>query len=299
MPDPSLGYWAALAAAGCWTVTALSFESAGKRIGSLAVNLIRLALAFLFLSAYSWVARGRPLPTDAGARAWSWLLVSGLVGFFLGDMALFRSFVLIGARRAMLLVSLSPAMTALVSRLTLGEVLSLRDLAGMALTLSGVMLVVAEGRRDGDDLTARLPWKGVLLALGGAAGQAVGLVLSKHGMGAYDPFAATQIRVIAGIGGFAATFLVIGWWPRVLAGLRDGAAMARVGLGAFFGPFLGVGFSLMAVQNAKAGVAATLMSITPVLLLAPAAFLMKERITPRAVVGAVVAVGGVALLVHR
>jgi drug/metabolite transporter (DMT)-like permease len=287
---------AALVTAFCWTITALSFEAAGRRIGSLAVNLIRLVLAFLFLAAFSAVVRGRPLPTDAGAHAWLWLSVSGVVGFTLGDMALFRAFVLIGARRAMLLMALVPVLTALTGWLAMGEVLSPADWAGMALTVGGVSLVVSERKHDENAGPPSGRSTGVLLGLVGAVGQAAGLILSKYGMGDYDPFAATQIRVIAGIGGFSLLYLAIGWWPKVLAGLRDRRAMARVALGAFFGPFLGVSFSLMAVQHAKAGVAATIMAITPVLILAPAAILFKERITPRAVLGAVIAVGGVAVL---
>jgi drug/metabolite transporter (DMT)-like permease len=288
---------AALVTAFCWTITALSFEAAGRRIGSLAVNLIRLVLAFLFLAAFSAVVRGRPLPTDAGAHAWLWLSVSGVVGFTLGDMALFRAFVLIGARRAMLLMALVPVLTALTGWLAMGEVLSPADWAGMALTVGGVSLVVSERKHDENaGPPSGRSTTGVLLGLVGAVGQAAGLILSKYGMGDYDPFAATQIRVIAGIGGFSLLYLAIGWWPKVLAGSRDRPAMARVALGAFFGPFLGVSFSLMAVQHAKAGVAATIMAITPVLILAPAAILFKERITPRAVLGAVIAVGGVAVL---
>jgi hypothetical protein len=65
-------------------------------------------------------------------------------------------------------------------------------------------------------------------------------VLSKYGMGDYDPFAATQIRVIVGALGFAAVFSVIGWWPRVAAARHDRLALGQVSLGGFFGPFLGV-----------------------------------------------------------
>ena len=296
MTDALTGELAALATACCWTVTALSFESASKRIGSLAVNLIRLVVAFFLLVAFSWITRGHPLPTDADPEAWLWLSVSGLVGFTLGDMALFRAFVLIGARRSMLLMSLVPVLTALAGWLVMGEMLAGTDWAGMALTVAGVSLVVSERRRNGNGAPSDLPIQGVLLGLAGAAGQAVGLVLSKYGMRDYSPFAATQIRVIAGIAGFSVLYLAIGWWPRVIAGLRDRPAMARLGLGAFFGPFLGVSLSLMAVQHAKAGVAATIMAITPVLILAPAAILFKERISPQAVVGAFLAVGGVAIL---
>ncbi len=295
-PFPHTGEIAALATACCWTVTALAFESAGKRVGSLAVNLIRLVIAAVFLSIFCWATRGLPLPTDATGHAWAWLALSGVVGFTVGDLCLFRAFVVVGSRISMLLMALVPPMTALIGSALLGERLDGWDWAGMALTVGGVSWVVAERKRDGNGIVARPPVSGILLGLGGALGQAVGLVLSKHGMGDYHPFAATQIRVYAGIAGFAVLFLFIGWWPKVAAALRNRGAMARMSLGALFGPFLGVSLSLVAVQHTQAGVAATIMALVPVLILAPAALLKKERVTLRAALGAAIAVGGVALL---
>jgi drug/metabolite transporter (DMT)-like permease len=293
---PYAGELAALGTACCWTVTALAFESAGRRIGSLPVNLLRLAIGFLFLTAFGALVHGRPLPVDASPRAWIWLSASGLAGFTFGDLCLFRALVVVGARLAILLMGLVPPMTALIGWLVLGERLAPLDWLGMALTLGGVAWVVLERRADPAGRPARVPRSGILLGIGGALGQAVGLVLSKLGMASYDAFAATQIRVIAGFAGFALVFALLGWWPRVRAALRDRGAMARVGLGAFFGPFLGVSLSLVAVQHTAAGVASTIMAIQPVLILVPAALFMHERISPRAVAGAALAVGGSALL---
>jgi uncharacterized membrane protein len=295
-PFPHAGEIAALATACCWTVTALAFESAGRRVGSLSVNLIRLVIAAVFLSVFCWAVRGLPLPTDAGAHAWAWLALSGLVGFTVGDLCLFRALVVVGSRVSMLLMALVPPMTALIGWGLLGEVLDAWDWAGMALTVGGVSFVVAERKRDANGLAERAPTGGILLGLGGALGQAVGLVLSKHGMGDYHPFAATQIRVYAGIAGFAVLFCCIGWWPKAAAALRDRGAVARMSLGALFGPFLGVSLSLVAVKYTHAGVAATIMALVPVLILAPSRLIKKEPVTLRAALGAGIAVGGVALL---
>jgi len=293
---PYAGELAALGTACCWTVTALAFEAAGRRVGSLPVNLLRLGIGLLFLTAFGAVVHGRPLPVDASSHAWLWLSASGLAGFTFGDLCLFRALVVVGARLAILLMGLVPPMTALIGWLVLGERLAPLDWLGMALTLGGVAWVVLERRENPAGRPARVPRSGILLGLGGALGQAVGLVLSKHGMAAYDPFAATQIRVIAGLAGFVLAFTLLGWWSRVREALRDGGAMARVGLGAFFGPFLGVSLSLVAVQHTTTGVASTIMAIQPVLILVPAALLGKERISPRAIAGAALAVGGSALL---
>lgn len=295
-PFPHAGELAALGTAICWTVTSMAFESAGRRIGSLAVNLIRLGMAIVLLTAFNWLLRGHPLPDDASQFNWVWLSLSGLVGFTVGDLCLFRAFVVVGARVSMLLMAMVPPITALFGWLVMGEVLSPRDLAGMVLTVAGVAWVVSERRRSADGQTSRHPVGGVLLGLGGAGGQALGLVLSKYGMAGYDPFAATQIRVFAGTAGFALLFVVIGWWPRVWSALTNSAAMARTAVGAFFGPFLGVSLSLVAVTYTQAGVAATLMALVPVMIIAPAVLVRHEHVSLRAVLGSVIAVAGSALL---
>ncbi len=291
-----IGELAALSTAICWTVTSMAFESAGKKVGSLAVNLIRLVFALVFLSVFCWVTRGRPLPTDASAHAWFWLSLSGLVGFTFGDLCLFRAFVVVGSRVSLLLMTLVPPFTGLLGWIVLGECLALMDWLGMALIVGGVTWVVLERRQDGEKQIKRPSRVGILLGIGGAIGQAFGLVLSKFGMGHFDAFAATQIRVIAGMVGFGILFLFIGWWPRVFAALKNRSAMGPTALGAFFGPFLGVSLSLVAVKHTEAGVAATLMALMPVLIIPPAILIMKEWVTPRAIIGAFLAVGGAGLL---
>ncbi|MBN1781830.1 DMT family transporter [bacterium] len=291
-----IGEWAALATACCWTITALSFEKASKRVGSLPVNWIRLVLAFFLLSLYSWIFRGTPWPADATAHLWTWLSISGLIGFVLGDLFLFRAFVEIGSRISMLIMASVPVMTALLGWIFMQEHLSRLDILAMMITLSGIALVVLEQNRETRQVAFTHPLRGVLLAFGGAAGQAVGLILSKYGMGDYNPFQATQIRVMTGILGFSLLFFPMKRWGRVRDALRNKTAMFSVSLGAFFGPFLGVSLSLLAIQKTMTGIASTIMAIVPILLIPPAVILFHERVTLKEIAGAFLAVGGVAIL---
>ena len=290
-----LGQIAALGTAVCWTVTGLSFEAAGKRIGSLSVNLIRLVMALALLCVFGAITRGLAFPTDAPPRAWLWLGLSGLIGFSLGDLCLFRAYVTIGSRIATLMMALVPPMVALIGRAFLHETLTGRDWLAMGITIVGVAWVVLE-RPTGVGISRGHRLQGVLLAFGGAVGQAVGLIMSKRGMGDYNAFASTQIRIVAGLIGFIIIYFAIDWWPRAYAALADRGAMWRTLLGAAFGPFMGVSLSLVAVQHTQAGVAATIMAIVPVLIIAPSAILFHERVSARAVVGACVAFAGIALL---
>lgn len=298
MPSVDPGQLAALGAAALWAFTALSIEGASRRIGSLTVNLIRLVFAFGFHCLAGWIFRGQPLPLDATPHAWTWLTLSGLVGFTFGDLCLFRAYVVLGPRLSTLMMSLVPPLTALIGWLALRETLTPRDLLGMTLTVGGIGWAVLERTKPATEGTAgiRITPAGIALGFGGALGQASGLILSKIGMGSYNAFAATQMRVIAGVAGYTLLFFALGWWPNVRQGLRDRKALGFAALGAFFGPFLAVSLSLIAIRTTVAGVAASIMALTPVLIIPLVILLRGERVGIGGFAGAVVAVCGVALL---
>jgi drug/metabolite transporter (DMT)-like permease len=290
------GEFAALLTAFFWTVTSLAFESAAKKIGSLAVNIIRLVIGFTFLSIYNVISRGFLFPLDATGYNWIWLTLSGLVGFVLGDLFLFKSYTVIGSRFSMLIMTLVPPITTFFSWILIGEKLKLLHLAGMTLTFSGIALAIFNMNGKGEKLSLKLAPKGILFALGGAVGQALGLVLSKIGLADYDPFAATQIRVIAGIIGFSFLITLMSRWGSVFQGMKNRSGIAATSLGAFFGPFLGVSFSLVSVKFTEAGVASTIMALVPVLIIAPAIILYKQKVTVAEIIGAIISVGGVAVM---
>lgn len=296
------GEFAALLTAMCWTVTALAFEASSKRVGSMVVNLFRLIAGFIFLSIFCLIYRGHILPVDASRRTWLILIISGLIGFTFGDLCLLQAFVIVGARISMLLMALAPPITALIGWLFLGETMTLKSVAGMALTLTGIAIVVLKrpAASDEDEPSKKkvrfsYPIWGILLGLGGAIGQATGLVLSKYGMHGYDPFASAQIRVIAGIGGFAILFAFWNVWRTAYMALSNKVAMVQLSVGAFFGPFLGVSFSLLAVQLTGTGIASTIMAMVPVLIIPPSFLIFKDKVTLKEILGAILAVGGVAL----
>lgn len=290
-----IGELAALFTAFCWTVTALAFESASRKVGSVAVNIIRLVMALVLLSVFSWIRRGHPLPIDASAHSWFWLAMSGLAGFVIGDLFLFKAFTVIGSRLSMLVMTLVPPISALIGWLLLGEVLGWIHVLGMSMTMSGIALVIFQKHAGKLPAADRLPVRGLLFALGGAVGQATGLVLSKFGMGQYDPFASTQIRVMAGIFGFTLLITFFRRWMSVTQAARNRKALLLMLLGATFGPFLGVSSSLIAVQNTATGIASTIMAITPILIIPPTLILFKQKISWKEVAGAVISVCGVAL----
>src|ERR1035437_6501040 len=290
-----LGEFAALLTALFWTVTSLSFESASHKIGSVAVNVIRLIIGFAFLSIFNFIWRGLILPFDATGENWIWLSLSGLVGFVFGDLFLFKSYTIIGSRFSMLIMTLVPPITAFFSFIILGERLTLFHYLGMTLTFTGIAMAIFSRSAKGEKLSLKLAPKGILYALGGAVGQALGLVLSKFGMKNYDPFAATQIRIMAGIFGYIILVTILSRWINVVKATSNKDGMLLTTLGAFFGPFLGVSFSLIAVKYTEAGIASTIMALVPVFIILPAVIIFKQKVTLPEILGAIISVAGVAL----
>ncbi len=286
-----IGEIAGVVTAMCWTITALFFQVASRRIGSLVVNLWRLVLAAFFYMIYTYVVHGVWFP-HADAHAWTFLGISALIGYVLGDFFLFKSYEYISSRTSMLIFTIAPPISAILSWVMLDERLTLMNVVGMFIVLSGVFLVILFRDQSGKIKQPHVR-RGIVYAILGAIGQGVGSVFSKMGMGDMDPFVASQIRVLIGIIGFLIVITVMGRWGKVMDSFHDVKGLAFTSVGSFFGPFLGVGLSLVAFQHIPVGVAATLMSTMPVFILAPSVLFLKEKLNIREIVGAFVAVGGI------
>ena len=304
-----LGEIISLIVAVSWTVTALFADKASHRLGSMTANVLRLSLAVVFLAALLLVTVGHPYPVYADGKAWLWLALSALVGYVFGDWCLFNCYLAIGARFGQLFMTLAPPIAAFAGWAILGETLSWKAALAMAVTLSGIAISILS-RDGGHKVHLTLPLKGVLLGIGAGTGQGVGLVLSKVGLAHYTeaipadaparmasmlPFASTMIRAIVGAAGFLLLMTLQRDLPRLRSGLRDRKGMGYMLILTLFGPVLGVSLSLMAVQYTNAGIASTLMALTPVLILIPYAFIYKQRIRAREILGVAVSMAGVAL----
>ena len=288
-----VGEGAALATSVFWAGSAAFFTLAGRRIGSQPVNIGRLLIALGVLSLVHLFLFGTPFPFGAGAARLGWLAASGLIGYAVGDAVLFESLVLIGPQLAMLVMTTSPLFSAILGWALLGQGLSLPKLLAMMVTIGGIALVVGPGRNGEAHPHLR---RGVILGLGGALGQAVGLLFSRYGLeGGFHPVSANLIRIVAG------SVVLLVWsgvrneLPGHLASFSDDwSALGLTAIGAVVGPVLGVVASLVAIAHASLGVAATLMSLAPVLLLPAAYVLFREKVGSRAVLGTVVALAGAA-----
>ena len=298
-----LGELISIGVAFSWTATALLSEFGSKRMGNLPLNVLRMALALLFSLVLFWVVVGTPLPPVGSWEACGWMLLSGVVGYVIGDFCLFQCYIIIGSRYGQLFMTLAPLAAALMAWMVLGQQMTAMSTVAMLVTLVGIGISVL-GRGEHHKVSLKLPLNGVLFAIGAALCQGIGLVLSKMGMDHYDteampswliPFSANFLRCIAGIIGFSLLLYFREGLQPLRHALHDGKGMAVATATTIFGPFVGVGFSLMAVQYTSAGIASTLMALTPIIIILPSYWLFRQPITWRSVVGAIISVLGVSL----
>ena len=201
------------------------------------------------------------------------------MGLVLGDSCLFRAFLLIGTRRAMLLVTLIPIINTLVAWSWLGETLHPAEIGALLLTVGGIAWVVLERQQEEASVESKKQYAlGVLLGLIGALGGALGLVVAKQGLtGDFPSLSAALIRMVVATGVIWLLTLARGQVGATWPALRDKGARLFIASGALTGPFVGVWLSMVAVQHAHVGIASTLMSLSPIILIPLGHWIFHEQ----------------------
>lgn len=290
-----LGEIAALITAFLWAGSSMAFAAAAHRTGTLQVNIDRLLFAFIFLSITIFLF---DFKIFLSLEQMGYLAVSGLIGLVFGDTYLLKAYRHIGPRLAMLLMSLAPGLTALLGYIFLDETLSFLGLTGMGITLSGIIMVVVE---RGEQPSAKYKiskigiWYGILATIG----QAVGLIIARFAfdLGEINGFTATVYRIIPSLIVLFTISLFLKQYNNPVKLYKEKtAAFGFTVLGTVMGPFLGITFSLIAIANAKVGIAATIMSVVPIIMLPLVKIFYKENLSIKAITGAILAVAGVAIL---
>jgi len=295
---PILGELSALLTACCWSGSSMAFAAATVRVGPIRLNVTRLAVASVLLWVTVVLAGTDVHLSSSQLRN---LVISGVIGLVLGDSFLFKAYEYIGARLTMLIASLAPAVSAVVAFLLLDETISWLGILGMLVTLGGVGIVVME-RRESFVRPERYFGLGILYGILSAACQGVGLVIAKLAFaeGAIDGFVASLVRIASAVLVLYPLAKLSGRYEHTMQiYLRDRKAIGFTLLGALLGPYLGITLSLIAISHTKVGIAATLMATVPILMLPLVKYIQKEMLSWRAIAGAFVAVGGVAILFLR
>jgi len=307
MEQHLIGEMAAIVCSLFWSFCSILFAFAGKRIGVWSLNAIRMLMALGLLATAQVLLLGSLIP-DANRAQWGWMGLSGIIGLALGDLGYFGCLLYMGPRKGVLVMSTHPIISALVGFAVLHEVLDLWAIIGMALCMVGVAWVVLEREEEKDEKAStagkRDKMYGVILGTLGSIGQGIGLVISKYGMKnaasltdqPLDPLSATYMRIIVAVIFFWLIMLIVGKMPNIMKGFKDKLALQSMFGGAIFGPFLGVWLSMVAVSYALAGIAATLMSLMPIMIIPIVWILYRQKTNGRGIIGAGIAIIGIAII---
>jgi drug/metabolite transporter (DMT)-like permease len=292
-----LGQLAALGTAFCWSFTAIFFSYSGRIVGSSVVNRSRLLFALFFITATHFFLQGTVFPVGTEPYRWGWLAVSSVLGLVIGDTFLFQAFVLVGARLSTLMMASVPLITTFLAWIFLGERMSTVELAGIALTVTGIAWVVTERQKDESQVMEKKYVLGLAFALIGALGQATNLITAKFALGDnYPAVSALAIRTVIAVVILWMAAAFQGQFRHTIHQWKNRNAFSAIIGGTIVGPFLGIWLSLIAVQLAPVGLAATLMALPPIILIPIGRVLYGERVSKRGIVGTVVAICGVAII---
>lgn len=293
------GTLAALGAAFCWASSAICFTFSGKRIGAFATNHYRVLWATLFLALMHLVMFKTLWPGNIQLWQFAFIFFSGFVGIVVGDTCLFQAYIDIGPRLGLLVFSSYPLITVLLSWPILKEKLSLISWVGFSIALVGILWVVREKKADGLKNEQRNYVRGVLFGMAAAVCQALGLIIVKpvlSGSAGVDTLSATLIRLLSA----AVVMWLIDTFRGKISGIishvKDIRAMGFVLAGSIIGPFIGMWLLHIALKLSPAGVTAILMATTPIMILPIVVIAYREKVSWRAILGAVVAFTGIAIL---
>jgi len=290
-----IGEIASLVTAVLWSGSSIAFTEASRHLGSSLVNITRMVIGLFFLFITLLFLN---VDTDLSQNQFVNLIVSGIIGIAVGDAFLFRSFELIGARISMLLMSVAPIIAAILAFVFLGESISFLGVVGIFVTFTGILIVLLQKNGEGKH-KSKSGIIGIVFAFLAAVGQGTGLIFAKLAFneGEINGFFATFIRLGAS---FIAFYPFLRFTNRInspiekLKANKKGLLFATAG--AFIGPYLGITLSLIAISHTYVGIASTLMSTVPVIMLPIVYFYYKEKLTISSVLGAVVTVIGIAIL---
>jgi len=292
------GASAALSAAILWAFSAILFEDISLRLSPARLNFYKGIIAVVLLAATSLIL-GEKIPVVPSDEI-TVLVISGVIGIAIGDTAYFQAVQKLGARRALTLFTLAPPLAALIALIFLGEQLDLLTWIGILLTAGGVMWVVTENTHSAEKIQMRkenlVP--GILLGAFAALCQASGVVMTRSVLTdtALTTLQSTIVRLAPALIFLLLIIRFSSTSKKAATDNRQKDKLRRlIFLSSFLGAYICLWLQQIAIENAPAGIAQTLLSTSPIFIL-PMMALRGEKVSLRAIAGAAVAIFGITLV---
>lgn len=292
-----LGELAAIGTSIAFAIGPLFMERAVNRTSVVAVNVFKFAFGFLYLSLLAFFVQGHFLPHQVPLITLLFLSASGIVGLVAGDFFLLHAFRLIGARLAILITSLSVPLSAVIGFVLYNENPGLIKFFGIALSTIGIVITVTAGKAK-TNITNKADYKkGILFGILSGIFTVIAIFLTKASVGGVDKIGATQIRIGSAFIGFLLFSLFSKKHTELKQAFLDKQSLSLIAIASVFGPFIGMGLQLYAIQTTSAGIATALSSLAPIFIILPSWLINKKKIAPLEIVGAVIATFGTVLLI--
>ena len=292
-----LYYLIAILAALCWAIASLISADVTRRIGGLAFNRIRLFFVSIMLISFTFYLDTWATINQEFLFA---ILLSGIIGVFLGDTLLFIALQKIGPRRNNILFSLAAPFTVILNIIFLHEIMSLINLIGCFIVFFGVVIAIAYGssrdKKHRWEVIEGNIYLGIVFGIAAALCQAIGLIMMKPilSLGA-DPIASASLRTAISFVFLSFTFFL----NYEIFNQKDSITikiLVQSIISGFLGMALGMSLLLIALQKADAGIVATLSSTSPIMILILIWLVTKKVPTYAAWIGTILAIIGSGLI---
>ncbi len=299
------GEIAALSAACLWAIASVVYGRLGERIPPVQLNFMKGIVAIALLL-FTIVLSGELFPNISSIPL-SLILLSGVVGIGFGDTVFFASINSLGPRRALLMRTLAPPITAIGGMIFLQEKLNWSAWCGILLTILGVAWVVTERTPEDRGYGGRVSgaamrlWWGIEFGVLAAIANAMGALFSRAAFSNANvsPLWAALLRLSAGV-------LILLLWglfsqfknqTMLYSDWRSARLILALIFAAFCGTYLGIWLQQIALKFTVAGIASTLLQTSPVFII-PIGIWLGEKISWRAIAGVIIAIAGIGLLFY-
>ncbi|MDC7230128.1 MAG: DMT family transporter [Sphaerochaetaceae bacterium] len=293
-----LGQLLALVTAACWAQNSIIYRHLGKQVGSDAVAHIRMWLALPAIILLTYLMEGMWFPLHLSPQTYFFILASGAIGYFVTDKLLFQAYILLGSRESMVIMTLSPVVTAIFGFFLFAERLNGIQVLGILTTILGVLLMVLLDRKP---VLAQQEQKdrstGLLFAILASVLQSVSFLMAKFAMDETGPVATNLLRNIGGL----SIFIIYNFFfkkngKKHLALLKKPRLFLILLFAALAGPVLGMTTQMKAFTLAPVGIVTTITQITPILLLPFDRFILHKKLSLPSLGGTFLSIAGVAVL---
>lgn len=287
---------AAFAAAFCWALGGYLAAGPSRHLGAISFTRLRMTQVLLMLGVVVVIQN-----TWQSVMPYFWVIcLSGLIGIFLGDTALFATMRRIGPRRTAVMFAANGPFGALLGYWFLGETLEMNQLVGCSCVVAGVVIAILYGRdkqvvHDLEKTHGPL-WVAISTGLIAAFCQAVGAILAKPALQAgADPIAVSGLRVAVSV----IMLMLLLCWPGSIFRAQKPLTSAifwRTAVSGLLAMAMGMTLLLFALTGGKVGVVTVLSSTSPILVLPILWLTTRQRPTAGAWFAALLVVAGSVIL---